>query len=200
MPNQYWHADVTLHRTVDNVRAYIYFVIDNYSRAILSWKVSLKLSAEIRLETIKEAYEKYIHNPVNDVQLIVDGGSENNNNIVDEYIDSPSISIKKIIAQQDILFSNSIVEAVNKIVKYRSLFLNNIQDITALQKHLEIFVPIYNEVRPHCSLKGLTPNEVLEGLRPDNFEHLKSVNLYSEKRVVHNQHIITCTDCNENNL
>jgi len=194
-PLQYWHADVTLFCTLDNVRAYIYFVVDNYSRAILSWKVSIKLSAEIRLETIKEAYEKYIHDPSDDVQLIVDGGSENNNSTVDEYINSPGISIKKIIAQQDILFSNSMVEAVNKIVKYRSLFLDSIPDINALEKHLEKFVPVYNEVRPHCSLKGLTSSEVLAGLRPDNPDHLKSVNLMSKKRIVHNQHIITCTEC-----
>jgi len=87
------------------------------------------------------------------------------------------------------------VEAVNKIVKYRSLFLDSIPDINALEKHLEKFVPVYNEVRPHCSLKGLTSSEVLAGLRPDNPDHLKSVNLMSKKRIVHNQHIITCTEC-----
>ena len=195
MPHQYWHADVTLFRTVDNVRAYIYFVIDNYSRAILSWRVSLKLSAETRLETIKEAYEKYIHDPSNNVELIVDGGSENNNFTVDEYVNSPGISIKKIIAQQDIIFSNSIVEAVNKIVKYRSLFLYNIPDINALQKHLEEFIPVYNEKRPHCSLKGLTPNEVLSGLRPDNRVHLESVSLKQKNRPVKEPVLIKCTEC-----
>ncbi len=117
----------------------------------------------------------------------------------DEYINSPGISIRKIIAQQDIIFSNSMVEAVNKIVKYRSLFLDSIPDINALQKHLEKFVPVYNEMRPHCSLKGLTPSEVLAGLRPDNRGHLKSVNLIGigEKRILANQHVVTCSECLE---
>ncbi len=198
-PHQFWHADVTLFKTMDNDRAYIYFVVDNYSRAILSWRVSLKLSSETRLGTIREAYERYISsddNPsLSDVQLIVDGGSENINSTVDEYINAPGISIKRIIAQQDIIFSNSIVEAVNKIVKYRSLFLHNIPDIIALKKHLEKFVPVYNEIRPHCSLKGLTPSEVLAGLRPDNVDHLKSVNLITTKRVIHEKESITCTEC-----
>ncbi|HPS56949.1 MAG TPA: integrase core domain-containing protein [Spirochaetota bacterium] len=197
MPHQFWHADVTLFRTMDNVRAYIYLVVDNYSRAILSWRVSLKLCAETRLDTVREAYDNHIHDSSADVQLIVDGGSENNNSVVDEYIGSPGISIKKIIAQQDILFSNSMVEAVNKIVKYRSLFLDNIPNIHALQKHMEKFVPVYNDVRPHCSLKGLTPSEVLAGLRPDNPEHLKSVNLRREKTEKVLKQEIKCTVCSE---
>jgi len=96
----------------------------------------------------------------------------------------PGISIKKTIARQDIIFLNNIVEAVNKIVKYRSLFLRDIPDINALQKHLEGFVSVYNATRPHCSLKGLTPEEVLTGLRPDNPEHLKSFNLKGDKATV----------------
>ena len=198
-PHQFWHADVTIFRTLDNTKAYIYLVVDNFSRAILSWRVSLKLSAGTRLDTIREAYERYICSDINDsspdVRLIVDGGSENNNSIVDEYINSPVISIKKIIAQRDIIFSNSMVEAVNKIVKYRSLFLENIPDIHALQRHLEKFVPVYNDIRPHCSLKGLTPSEVLEGLRPDNTEHLKSVNLKADKAEKLLETDIKCTEC-----
>ncbi len=197
MPHQYWHADVSVFRTMDNVKAYIYLVVDNFSRAILSWRVSLKLSADTRLDTIKNAYDTFIHNPSDDVQLIVDGGSENNNFIVDEYINSSGISIKKIIAQQDIIFSNSMVEAVNKIVKYRSLFLESIPDIHALQKHLEKFIPVYNDIRPHCSLKGLTPSEVLAGLRPDNIDHLKSVNLIADKAYNSIKQEIKCTECIE---
>jgi hypothetical protein len=201
-PHRFWHADVTLFRTTDNIKAYIYFVVDNYSRAILSWRVSLKLSAATRLDTIREAHKRYISTDINcssaeDVHLIVDGGSENNNSTVDEYINSPGISIKKIIAQHDVIFSNSLVEAVNKIVKYRSLFLHNIPDICALEKHLEKFVPLYNDIRPHCSLKGLTPSEVLAGLRPDNPNHLKSVNLKGGIRLSHDKDNIKCTVCSE---
>jgi putative transposase len=196
-PHQFWHADVTLFRTMDNVRAYIYFVVDNYSRAILSWRVSLKLSSETRLDTIREAYDKHIHKSSSDVKLIVDGGSENNNSTVDGYINSHGISIKKIIAQQDIHFSNSMVEAVNKIVKYRSLFLSDVSDIHALQKHLGKFVPVYNDIRPHCSLKELTPSEVLDGMHPDNKEQLKSVNLRVNRSKKLLKPEIKCTVCIE---
>jgi len=89
------------------------------------------------------------------------------------------------------------VEAVNKIVKYRSLFIENILDINALQRHLKKFVPVYNYMRPHCSLKGFTPSEVLAGLRPDNRDHLKSVNLMADNPVKLLKPEIKCTECIE---
>jgi putative transposase len=194
--HQFWHADVTVFKTLDNVKAYIYLVVDNFSRAILSWDVSIHLSASIRLDSIKDAYNKFIlntNNINNDVHLIVDGGSENNNYIVDEYIST--VSIKKLIAQKDIIFSNSLVESVNKIIKYRSLFLHNIPDINALKKHLDEFIPVYNDIRPHVSLNGLTPNEVLTGFDPNNSEHLKSVNIRYNDRISHRNNPISCSVC-----
>jgi len=68
-------------------------------------------------------------------------------------------------------------------------------NIHALQRHLEKFVPVYNDVRPHCSLKGLTPSEVLAGLCPDNIEHLKSLNLKPDKTEKPLKQEIKCTEC-----
>ena len=194
-PHQLWHADVTVFKTLDNLKAYIYLVVDNFSRAILAFDVSLNLSASIRLNSINDAYTKFIlnSNNKNNVHLIVDGGSENNNSVVDEYISS--VPINKLIAQRDIRFSNSLVESVNKIIKYRSLFLHNIPDIHALKKHLDEFIPVYNNIRPHVSLNGLTPTEVLNGLDPDNQNHLKSVNIRYNSRDSHKNRPVSCTVC-----
>lgn len=54
-----------------------------------------------------------------DIDFIVDGGSENKAE-VDSLIQNSNIN--KIIAQKDIVFSNSMVEAVNKRIKYDFLF------------------------------------------------------------------------------
>jgi putative transposase len=54
IPNQIWHVDVTIYKTLDNVNIYIYLIVDNYSRYILSCKASLELSAKTRLDTIKK--------------------------------------------------------------------------------------------------------------------------------------------------
>jgi len=56
-PNQYWHADITIFKTLDNVKQYIYLVVDNYSRKILSWDMADRVSGEIRVQTLREAWD-----------------------------------------------------------------------------------------------------------------------------------------------
>ena len=95
------HADVTIFKPLDNIRIYIYLIMDNHSRYIFAWKASLMLSAEIFVENLKEAYKRYI-SPFyrgKPIELIVDGGSENNNYKVDDFLEDIDGNIKKLIAQ-----------------------------------------------------------------------------------------------------
>jgi putative transposase len=138
--------------------------MDNYSRYILNYQVSDKVSALIRKQSIQEAYEKFIYDPNEDVQLIVDGGIENNNNAVEKYIIPEEITVQKLIAGKDIKFSNSIVEAQNKIIKYRYLFKHDFKDIDELRNLLDRIIEDYQHKRPHHSLKGLTPHEALNAI------------------------------------
>ena len=139
----------------------IYLLMDNFSRFILNYQVSEKVSAKIRMGSIQQAYEQYINVPGEDVRLIVDGGVENNNRAVDDYISSEEVSVQKLIAGKDIKFSNSIVEAQNKIMKYRYLFKHDFKDIHELRNLLDWIIEDYQYKRPHHSLKGLTPYEAL---------------------------------------
>jgi len=85
-----------------------------------------------------------------------------------------AIPIEKIITQKDIIFSNSMVEASHKILKYRFLFHHEIPSGDALTKHLEYSITVYNNIRPHGSreLNGLTPLQRLNGITRD-YEKLK---------------------------
>ena len=139
----------------------IYLLMDNFSRFILNYQVSEKVSAKIRMGSIQQAYEQYINVPGEDVRLIVDRGVENNNRAVDDYISSEEVSVQKLIAGKDIKFSNSIVEAQNKIMKYRYLFKHDFKDIHELRNLLDWIIEDYQYKRPHHSLKGLTPYEAL---------------------------------------
>lgn len=115
------------------------------------------------MESIQQAYEQYVKVLNEDVRLIVDGGVENNNRAVDDYISSEEVSVQKLIAGKDIKFSNSIVEAQNKIIKYRYLFKHDFKDIHELRNLLDWIINDYQYERPHHSLKGLTPYEALSG-------------------------------------
>ena len=73
------------------------------------------------LENLREVYIKYDLGYENQVvDLIVDNGIENKG-AVNEAILNKEISINKPIAQKDIRFSNSMIEAVNKQMKYNGI-------------------------------------------------------------------------------
>jgi putative transposase len=161
-PNEKWHADITLFQTADGATSYIFLVVDNFSRCIISWRVASTKSAKIRLETFIEAIDKAGILPKivakKQTDLIVDGGKENNNEAVETFIEK--YPIEKLVALRDIEKSNSIVEAVNRIIKYDYLYPRQIQNQSQLIAIMEnVVIPDYNNKRPHGSLKGLTPFE-----------------------------------------
>ena len=154
--------DVTIFKPLDNTKVYIYFIVDNFSRAILNWKASIEYSSSIVMTILKEAIQ--IHGIRSDSTLITDGGPENHGE-VSKFISNRE-NLKQLIAQKDIIQSNSMVEAVNKHIKYYYLFKNELKDLQDTVTYLSTSVPDYNN-KPHGRLYGLTPNEVLDGIVPD---------------------------------
>jgi len=165
-PNHTWHMDVSHFKTLDNVKFYIYTVVDNFSRKIVSHYVSRKLSAHIRVKSLRQAIinEFDVELKNQQLDLIVDGGSENNNHTVGEFIKNCEISIKKKIALKDVTFSNSIIEGTYRIMKTyyfrkKEIYASNIYE------ELDFFVNDYNYKKPCHKHQFFTPNEV--HLKPD---------------------------------
>jgi len=113
-PLKIFHMDVTIFKPLDNSRIYIYLLVDNYSRYILGWKASLEFSSKIALQVLKQSIEKY--NIDFGTKLIVDGGSEYKGEVTE--FNRVDHRIVKLIAQKDIIQPNSMVEAINKHLKY----------------------------------------------------------------------------------
>ena len=95
-PFEILHMDVTIFKPMDQTKVYIYFIVDNFSRAILNWKASLEYSSAIALDVLKEAIQK--HDIRIDSTLITDGGPENHCE-VSKFI-SGEENIKQVIAQK----------------------------------------------------------------------------------------------------
>jgi putative transposase len=179
--NEIWHADITRFVTLDHVTHYVYFVVDNFSRKILSWRVANKVSAVIRRETIGEAV-KDLNTRNEHILLITDGGPENS---LEEYIQNLSLPITHQRALIDVQFSNSLIEAHNKIIKYNYLYRKEISNSVQLIRELDFAVNDFNN-RPHISLGGLTPNESHSGFTI-NLEPLKKLKVEASlKRKVDN--------------
>tara|TARA_R110002072_G_scaffold298710_1_gene473037 strand:- start:49052 stop:49615 length:564 start_codon:yes stop_codon:yes gene_type:complete len=153
--------DVTYYKTIDNIQYYIYTIVDNFSRKIIAYDVSKKLSGNIRLESLKRAIENEfkitIGNP--NIDLIVDGGSDNNNQTIHEFIKNQHVKINKKTALKDVRFSNSIIEGTYRILKSK-YFQDRPILSTSIHQEVDFFVNDYNNLRPHYEHKIYTPNEI----------------------------------------
>jgi hypothetical protein len=191
-PLQIIHADVTIFRTADNHKNFIHLIQDNFSRAILQPAVQRNCTAQTTFENLKVVYEKYLH-PANmeDCLLISDDGSENYGPVKGFIENSQYPSIQHLIAQRDIEFSNSMIEAANKQLKYRFLYHHHIADYDALVKYVEQSVNDYNN-RPHHVLYGLTPLEVLQGKTPNPHAYATKILQAKANRLTENKKIKCC--------
>lgn len=122
-------------------------------------------------------------------------GPENVNNIIKDFFNNSQYTIEQKIAQKDIPFSNSIIEACNKQLKYRCLHLYDIPDFEALVMHLERFIPIFNYKMPHYSLKGLTPYEAYTNQKLDMDKLDRQMKIAYKNRIEDNKKY-RCNTCN----
>jgi hypothetical protein len=165
-PKEIIHADVCVYRPLDYTKCFIYFIVDNFSRMILGWKISLEYKSSIMLENLRDVYSSCFLEKENPFTvLFVDDGIENKGHVCNA-IENKEIKLNRLVAQKDIHFSNSMVEAVNKRMKYDFLFRFQLLDFEHVKRFLETAVEQYNN-RPHSSLFGLTPYEVFHGHAPD---------------------------------
>jgi hypothetical protein len=189
LPLQILHMDVTIFKPVDHTKVYIYFIVDNFSRAILGWQASLEYSSGIALGLLKTTITS--HKVQTSTKLITDGGPENRGE-VSGFTDEHS-SIEQLIAQKDIVQSNSMVESVNKHMKYYYLFRKELADLGAVQQHLESSVNDYNN-KPHGKLFGLTPTEALDGAVPIPNQFHQAIARARKERLQKNQEMKCCQE------
>ena len=161
----------------DNFIHYIYLVVDNFSRKILSWFVASKVSSTIRKQTIHQALSEL---KINDkgIVLITDGGPENSFDVNENY----QSFFTHLKAMTDINCSNSLIEAHNKVIKYNYLYRMTVDDGNQLKKVLEWSIDNFNS-RPHISLHGSTPNESYDNVALDieSLKELKKVSAQARK-------------------
>jgi putative transposase len=189
-PNEIWHADVTYFFTPDRVKLYIYTVIDNFSRFPLCIKVSEKLSGAIRVDAFREALKTALTlNPsIENLMLMTDGGSENFNGNVTEFLNSiDTFDIKHIKALSNGWPSNSMVEAFHYVLKIYYLNHMDIRSENGLTKAVGFVNCDFAYKRPHTALIGLTPFEVYCGKNPQEISFATQLKSTRIARIIQNQ-------------
>ena len=151
---------MTIIRLLDGTRAYLHAVIDNYSRRILSWTLEERLGSGGTCRILRESVLQLKNCPEHTI-VVADSGSENVNGAVDDFLDGEELT--RVLAQVEITFSNSMIEAFWRSLKHGWLYLHSLDSFAALRRLIEFYVKAHNEVMPHSAFQGQTPDEMFFG-------------------------------------
>ena len=163
-PNEIWHMDVTVIRLLNGTKLYLYGVIDNFSRRLLAWKLEEKLSPVTTCVVLAEA-AKNLPEALSRVTLLTESGVENVNCTVDEFLANGIL--KRVLAQVEIVETNSLVESFWRGLKHSWLFINSLDSRVAVERLVQFYVQQFNEEMPHSALDYRTPDEVYFGRAED---------------------------------
>lgn len=110
------------------------------------------------VELIRKAKERAIDlGKRNHLTLMSDGGTENDNHKVLNFITAKNIKI--MIARVDIHFSNSMVESLFRMLKSNFLKTEKLRSLQDVERKIEFFFTEHNDVIPNQQLEGATPKE-----------------------------------------
>ena len=156
-PNEAWHIDVTIIKLLDGTKAYVHAVIDNFSRRILAWTCAGRLDPMNTHDVLTRAAAHLVAS----TNVFMDSGVENLNGDVDPLFERGAL--RRVIAQIDVTFSNSLIEAWWRSLKHRWLFLHPLDNLATVRRLVEFYVTEHNERIPHGAFEGQTPDEMYFG-------------------------------------
>ena len=100
--------------------------------------------------------------------VYMDSGIENVNGHVGDLFDNDNDNgthktLRRVLAQIDVSFSNSMIEAWWRSLKHQWLFLHSLDNIATVRRLVEFYVSEHNETIPHSAFNGQTPDEMYFG-------------------------------------
>lgn len=178
--NQAWSSDITYYQIGDRFY-YLTFVVDLYSRRIVGFSVSKRLSTEqTTIPALNMALA--LRNPKEGLIFHSDGGGQYYSKtflkLTEDY------KIKNSMCE--VVYENAHAERINGTIKNQYLKGYNPQNYLSLVRMTGRAVHNYNSVRPHRSLKNIPPIAV-EELLPAGGSSLTNNNFCSLGNKFHQQ-------------
>ena len=152
-PNQVWSADITYIRLAHGF-AYLVAIIDWYSRAVLSWRLSNTLDSGFCVEALQEALTKYGKPGI----FNSDQGCQFTSQDFISVLSAARISIS--MDGRGRCMDNIFVERLWRSVKYEDIYLRGYQTIPEAREGLTRYFEFYNHKRYHQSLDNKKPWQV----------------------------------------
>jgi putative transposase len=193
-PNEYWHIDVTVIRLITGVKLYLHAVIDNFSRRILAWRLAERLDPTTTCEVLLEAGKEIGCVPT----VVADSGMENVNEQVNELVKA-GVS-NRILALVEVAFSNSIIEAWWRSLRYQWLYLHMLDSFNSVKRLIAFWVDQHNTVMPHSAFLGQTPDEIYFGTGDHVPAELRAAHRAAQQRRLTENRAARCRLCNPGHL
>ena len=152
-PDQVWCADITY---VPMKRGFLYLVaiMDWYSRAVLSWRLSNTMDATFCVDALEEAMNRYgvpgIFN--------TDQGSQFTGLEFTQTLKEAGASIS--MDGKGRWMDNVFIERLWRSVKWECIYLRELETGSQAREALDDWFRFYNEQRPHTAFDGRRPMEV----------------------------------------
>jgi putative transposase len=125
--------------------------------------------------------------------LYADSGVENVNGEVNATLFSACLD--RILAQVEVGFSNSIVEAFWRSLKHQWLFLNSLDTVARVRALVEFYVTEHNTKMPHAAFGGQTPDEMFFGTGRNVPEELAAAKTNARAARLAANRAMSCESC-----
>ena len=158
-PNQVFAMDITY---IPMARGFVYLVavLDWYSRKVLSWRVSITMDVHFCLEALEEAIA--LHGVPEIVNT--DQGSQFTSQAFTGLLKKHGIRIS--MDGKGSWRDNVFIERLWRSVKYEEVYLHAYDTVSDSRAGIGRYFNLYNQRRPHSSLKGKTPDQVYYSQQP----------------------------------
>ncbi len=150
--NHVWSTDITYLKTTKGT-VYLAAIIDWYSKAVLSYKVSNTMDKHLVLDVLNMALDKYGAPEI----FNTDQGSQYTSEVHTQLLKNRGITIS--MDSKGRATDNICIERFWRSCKYERIYLNQYDNITDLKKDVADYIDFYNNKRFHQSINYAKPME-----------------------------------------
>lgn len=153
-PNQVWSTDIT-YIAMPSGHAYLYAIMDVYTRVIVAWGLYTTLEARNAIEVLDKAIPEYgVPEIINS-----DQGSQYTCNLWIGSLKDRNIKIS--MDGRGRCRDNAWIERFWHTLKMEYVYLHPHTTVADMRHGIGWFIEYYNERRPHSAIGNLTPKEYL---------------------------------------
>lgn len=156
-PNKVWVSDFTEIK-INRAKFYLCVILDLFSRKVVAYRLSIRLNSNLALLTFKGAYQN--RGEPNDLLFHSDQGSQYTSI---EFMNTlKALKTKQSFSNPGNPYDNAVMESFFATLKREEVHRKKYKDYDDLKASIDKYMVFYNDIRPHKSLKYLTPTQFEE--------------------------------------